>query len=596
MDENKTKEAFADICERVWHIALENIGFNKKMAPKTRQMVAQLVTVAWNATIACDNIKDAEESARIFNSMQLGGQKPIYDYLLEAVKIKWREYRDLKSRITGAMIENVDGKPKAIAILEGEIPEEDTDFQGWTHTMPQDGTKEHFADLCDILWERALGELDLDDKTTADARRMIAQLIMVAWNTCNTSENRDESFKRVKDFADGLSADNEGAFALMCDAVDFKWDDYKDDKAYISIVKVESFDGKPKAVAYLKGELPEAESATAAFHKFMESREVQERLKNVPPERLKEEIGKIIEEYNASIQPVSEIGDEHVPAKRIKSPKNFDKAKKHFAKYCEVFWEAALEGMKFSAEAEADVRELVMQLVASAWNALVVTGNVAKATKIVKEYNRDSFNGDKTFLKVMKEAIVYKDLHFANDNDVIEDTAIEFVDGKPTPVAFFKGEKHESENSEPEEYDFDKDNLRIFQLRVELLGYDVVADVQVPEDMTFEDLHDFLNNLFERDDSHLFRFECDDGLITVRIEEEIEDEEDEDARLSEDCFIGHHLSLENGAYYLFDYGDEWEHDIKVKKILKADPKEVYPKVIKIKGDIPEQYPDYDDED
>ena len=37
-----------------------------------------------------------------------------------------------------------------------------------------------------------------------------------------------------------------------------------------------------------------------------------------------------------------------------------------------------------------------------------------------------------------------------------------------------------------EEYDFDKDKLRVFQLRVDLLGYDVTADVQVREDMTFD--------------------------------------------------------------------------------------------------------------
>ena len=64
-----------------------------------------------------------------------------------------------------------------------------------------------------------------------------------------------------------------------------------------------------------------------------------------------------------------------------------------------------------------------------------------------------------------------------------------------------------------EEYDFDLDKIRVFQLRVELLGYDVTADVQVREDMTFQDLHLFLNSLFRRDDDHLYRFDCDDGLI-----------------------------------------------------------------------------------
>ena len=43
-------------------------------------------------------------------------------------------------------------------------------------------------------------------------------------------------------------------------------------------------------------------------------------------------------------------------------------------------------------------------------------------------------------------------------------------------------------------------------------------------------------------------------------------------------------------------GDEWEHDITVKKVIELDPKEQYPKVLKITGEIPEQYPDYDEEE
>lgn len=64
-----------------------------------------------------------------------------------------------------------------------------------------------------------------------------------------------------------------------------------------------------------------------------------------------------------------------------------------------------------------------------------------------------------------------------------------------------------------------------------------------------------------------------------------------------ECLIHwHKFGPVAGAYYLFDYGDEWEHDITVKKVIALDPKEKYPKVLKITGKIPEQYPDYDEED
>ena len=116
-------------------------------------------------------------------------------------------------------------------------------------------------------------------------------------------------------------------------------------------------------------------------------------------------------------------------------------AKDHFTKCCNVFWEAALEDMDFDADSETNMREMVMQLVASAWNAVVVTGNIVDAIKVVKEYNHDFYDDNEAFLEVMKEAVVYKDVHFPNDKKPIMDTAIEFVDGKPRAVAYFEGEK-----------------------------------------------------------------------------------------------------------------------------------------------------------
>ena len=133
-------------------------------------------------------------------------------------------------------------------------------------------------------------------------------------------------------------------------------------------------------------------------------------------------------------------------------------------------------------------------------------------------------------------------------------------------------------------------HIRVLQLHVKLLGYRCSADVLVREDSTFEELHDFLNPLFNREDDHLYRFECEDGCTAVRDEEEI----DEDEVLSGECYIGHHLSPGSGAYYLFDYGDEWGHDITVKKIIPASKDDSEFKVLKITGEIPAQYPDYDD--
>jgi hypothetical protein len=47
--------------------------------------------------------------------------------------------------------------------------------------------------------------------------------------------------------------------------------------------------------------------------------------------------------------------------------------------------------------------------------------------------------------------------------------------------------------------------------------------------------------------------------------------------------------------YLFDYGDEWRFIVECKKIEENDGG-TYPRVLESKGEAPEQYPDYDEED
>ena len=158
-------------------------------------------------------------------------------------------------------------------------------------------------------------------------------------------------------------------------------------------------------------------------------------------------------------------------------------------------------------------------------------------------------------------------------------------------------ERDDSFESEP--YDFDQNNLRLLYLHVKLRRYRVSVDLTIPEDSTFEQLHDLLISVFRRLDEHLFRFECDDGTIVVRDEEEFKECYDEDGEymvLADRGYLGHHLGKGSRMYYLFDYGDCWEHDITVKKVEYVKLKDCRFAILKITGTIPEQYPDYDEDD
>lgn len=305
-------------------------------------------------------------------------------------------------------------------------------------------TKQAFSNICERIWKQILSEEELEPEIEASMRRVVAQLVMIAWNTCITAESVSEAKNHVVAFAKKIYGECDNAATPLLNAVSIKWHDYKDDNTFIANTAVEIIDGQPRAIAYLKGELPEVNEATSAFRDFMELPEIQERLKHVPPGKLNEEIERIIGEYNASIPPVPprrNTGYPFPPEPRRHSRK-FSREKKHFAKLCGIIWNTVLEKMEFDAEQETDVRELVMQLVASAWNAYAVTGNIVDALELVRKYNQDLNDEEVVFLKILEESVKKRVILFTDDLLFpIVDTAIEVVDGKPMAIAYFEGEK-----------------------------------------------------------------------------------------------------------------------------------------------------------
>ena len=49
-------------------------------------------------------------------------------------------------------------------------------------------------------------------------------------------------------------------------------------------------------------------------------------------------------------------------------------------------------------------------------------------------------------------------------------------------------------------------------------------------------------------------------------------------------------------FYLFDFGDEWWHEITVESIDTPAEKGKYPRVVDSRGESPPQYPDYEDDE
>jgi len=483
-------------------------------------------------------------------------------------------------------------------------------------------TKQAFANICERIWKQILSEDELEPEIEASMRRVVAQLTMIAWNTCNTSESLSEAKDKVTEFAKQVYPGCDNAANPLLNAVSIKWHDYREDKTLIASSAVEIVDGKPRAIAYLKGELPAANEATSAFRSFMESPEVQERLKNVPPEKLKEEIGKLVAEYNASLPPVPN-SEEEPPDEIFDYPLSREVLETIFDR---TLWSiptsVKIESMKLTLKeqpflaslcksyedcfkaTELKRKELKTKKAQSSYpgsvSEMILAISAAYAPTVdFTEIDNECLSDCTDIADELLDSFLNQDEFESTVEDYEEPDLIEFICEHIAALDLSKKElkkslktllvwacaigiTREAQAPEEEENDFDRENLKALQLKVDYIGHDVSADMLVREDMTFEKLQDYIVFMFDLECGHLYRFDCDDGCLAIHPEE---DTDEEGAIFADVCYIGHHLTLDDGADFLFDYGDEREFRITVEKVMKAKGHKC-PKTLNMTGEPP----------
>lgn len=123
---------------------------------------------------------------------------------------------------------------------------------------------------------------------------------------------------------------------------------------------------------------------------------------------------------------------------------------------------------------------------------------------------------------------------------------------------------------------------------------DVVRIVQVPMNVTFDDLHSIIQTVFMWQNAHLHQFILEDGYTLVGAEGysqmqhfggQGEDTTDSGNHYLLSDIISHY---ENRQFnYIYDFGDFWEHTVQVRKIW-TEHKQVSPKLKMMMGDpVPE---------
>ena len=151
--------------------------------------------------------------------------------------------------------------------------------------------------------------------------------------------------------------------------------------------------------------------------------------------------------------------------------------------------------------------------------------------------------------------------------------------------------------------------MRIYQFRVSIIGIPkVYRTIEVSENCTFDELHGVIFQAFDRFEGHLYSF-----FITGKDTKNIGDIYDapeithpmnvedimgfgETKKSTDKTRIADvALKEKDFFHYLFDFGDEWWHRIKVQNVSETKSKKKQIKLVKSVGESPPQYPDYDEE-
>jgi len=137
----------------------------------------------------------------------------------------------------------------------------------------------------------------------------------------------------------------------------------------------------------------------------------------------------------------------------------------------------------------------------------------------------------------------------------------------------------------------------------------IYRNIEILENQTLADLHEMIFDAFDRYDEHLYSF-----FLTWKSTRSTRTiygspEYTHPMALQQQYALGFKKQYNAGEstigklglrekdklYYLFDFGDEWWHELTVLKIQSAAKSEQYPKIVKIAGESPDQYPDYEEE-
>lgn len=137
----------------------------------------------------------------------------------------------------------------------------------------------------------------------------------------------------------------------------------------------------------------------------------------------------------------------------------------------------------------------------------------------------------------------------------------------------------------------------------------IYRNIAIFGNQSLDDLHEAIFDAFDRYDPHLYSFfltrkKMDNKRKIYHAPEYtpsmgMEDFEmlpaQEKYNAEKTTIEKLHLKEKETLYYLFDFGEEWWHELTLLSVQGGDTSEKYPKIVKKSGESPEQYPYYYEE-
>lgn len=132
-------------------------------------------------------------------------------------------------------------------------------------------------------------------------------------------------------------------------------------------------------------------------------------------------------------------------------------------------------------------------------------------------------------------------------------------------------------------------------------GQTISRTIQIRGDQTLEDLHHAIFKAFEREDEHIYEFNLGEGpddrsaIYSIQSDNpELSFNQEEAGDVTTTTIDSLGLAVGRAFGYLFDFGDNWLHQINVIAVEEILEKGRYPKTVAREGKSPPQYPDEDE--